>query len=161
MQLVLEHWIRSQRSYFVHAARRNDRRNRLILYLGFAFLAATVGASLLTLFLGSGHPLLAASALVPAMWAFVQFYAEKRAFAPLAKQYARMSYAFAVAEHELSKTLQAGDSARAQQLLRELISAPVHIALRAGEVIIDPRARGAAKIICDGKNFVSRFALAK
>jgi len=48
-----------------------------------------------------------------------------------------------------------------KQILHELITAPVNILMRAGEVIVDPHARRAAEIICDRKNFVSRFALAK
>ena len=48
-----------------------------------------------------------------------------------------------------------------EQILHELITAPVHIAMRADEVIVDPHAGGAAEIICDSKNFIARFALAK
>jgi hypothetical protein len=120
IKVVLDHWVRSQRSYFARAARRNDARNRLLRYVGLAFLAATVGLALLTLLPGGAHPVLAATALVPTMWAFVQFYADKGAFALLAKQYARMSYGFAVAEQELTKSLEAADGARAQRLLHEV-----------------------------------------
>jgi hypothetical protein len=120
LHLVLEYWVRSQRAYFTPGAKRNDRRSRIIRYVGFGFLAVTIGLACATLFFGSYHPLLAASGLVPAMWAFVQFYADKTALGPLAKQYARMSYGFAAAEDALAASLHTGDHRRAQKLLSEL-----------------------------------------
>ena len=48
-----------------------------------------------------------------------------------------------------------------EQLLHQLIAAPVHVAHCAGEMMIDSRLRRAAEIICDAENFIRRFPLAK
>src|SRR4029077_18143956 len=48
-----------------------------------------------------------------------------------------------------------------KQILGELITASVGIAARAGKMMIDSRTRGTTKIICDRKDFVARFTLAK
>jgi hypothetical protein len=47
-----------------------------------------------------------------------------------------------------------------EQLLHEIVTAFIRIARGAGEMMIDSHPGGAAKIICDGKNFVGRFTLA-
>src|SRR5207244_8702925 len=48
-----------------------------------------------------------------------------------------------------------------EQFLRELITALVDIALRSGEMSVDPQSRGAAKIVRERQDFVARFALAE
>ena len=46
-----------------------------------------------------------------------------------------------------------------QQLLHEIVAAFVDVAGCAGKVIVDSHSRGAAEIICDGKDFIGRFTL--
>src|SRR6266436_7977378 len=46
-----------------------------------------------------------------------------------------------------------------EQILHKIVTAFIRVARRAGEMMIDSHPGGAAKIICDGKNFVSRFTL--
>ena len=46
-----------------------------------------------------------------------------------------------------------------EQLLHEIVTAFIRIARGAGEMMIDSHPGGAAKIICDGKDFIGRLTL--
>jgi hypothetical protein len=46
-----------------------------------------------------------------------------------------------------------------EQILHEIVTAFIRVARGAGEIMIDSHPGGAAKIICDGKNFIGWFPL--
>ena len=48
-----------------------------------------------------------------------------------------------------------------QQILHEIVAAFVYVARCAGKVVVDSHSRGAAKITCDGKDFIGRLTLAE
>src|SRR5258707_15760174 len=46
-----------------------------------------------------------------------------------------------------------------EQILHKIVTAFIRVARGAGEIMIDSHPGGAAKIICDGKNFIGWFPL--
>lgn len=139
LELVLQHWVMDQSTFFAKAAKRDhDRLERYELYVK-ALLRVGVGVAVVfTLVILIPHPwqhdivdamepplkwhalLLGLMSLPPIGAALLHGYIEKKAFSAHAKQYSRMSLIFSNAQARLPQMIRDGEYDRAEALIEEL-----------------------------------------
>jgi hypothetical protein len=120
LELVFQHWIKDQRWFFEHSAKRRDQTARRLGLTARTTFRLGLALAALNAVIAPPASLLLLAGMAPVGAALIHLYSRHRALAEDARRYSSMSLIWAGAETAFARALNDGDLNECSEIVREL-----------------------------------------